>query len=60
MLALIHVLIGLAAVLFLIGTVVRFVRRQEGTVWWRGAIGLLLFANTLLLLQIYNVLSQQP
>jgi len=50
----------LAGMLFVMGAVTRFVRHQEGTVWWRGSMGLLAFANTLLLLEILRVLSGQP
>jgi hypothetical protein len=38
------------------GVVARFIRKQEGTLWWRGAIGLLAFAMTLTLLEIFYVL----
>jgi hypothetical protein len=53
----IYALIALAAAFFVVGAVARFVRHHEGTVWWRGAMGLLAFANTLLLLEIYWALT---
>ena len=53
----IYVLIGLAAVCFISGAVARFVRKHEGTVWWRGAIGLLAFAMALTLIEIYHQLG---
>ena len=53
----IYVLIALAAVLYLIGAFVHFVRKHEGTVWWRGSMGLLWFAMALTLLQILEALS---
>jgi hypothetical protein len=53
----IYGLIITAGVLFLTGTVARFVRHHEATVWWRGAMGLLAFAHILLMLQIYFLLS---
>jgi hypothetical protein len=52
----IYVLISLAAVLFIIGAVARFVRKHEGTVWWRGSMGLLAFAAILIMLQILDAL----
>jgi hypothetical protein len=52
----IYVLISIAAVLFIIGAVARFVRKHEGTVWWRGAMGLLAFAAILIMLQILDAL----
>jgi hypothetical protein len=52
----IYVLVSLAAVCFVWGVVARFIRKQEGTLWWRGAIGLLAFAMTLTLLEIFYVL----
>lgn len=57
MLKLIYVLVVLAAVCFVSGAVARFVRKHEGTVWWRGAIGLLAFAMTLTLLEILYALG---
>ena len=57
MLTLIYVLVVAAAACFTVGIIVRFVRHHEATVWWRGAMGLLAFANTLLLLEIYRVLT---
>ena len=52
----IYLLIALAAVLFIIGAVAKFVRKHEGTVWWRGSMGLLAFAIVLILLQILDAL----
>ena len=52
----IYGLIGVAAVLFIIGAVAKFVRRHEGTVWWRGSMGLLAFAAILIMLQILDAL----
>ena len=54
---LIEALIVLAALAFLVGTTARFIidgplLGQEPVTYWRGAIGLLAFAVTLLLLQI--------
>ena len=60
MLTFIHVLIGIAAALFLVGAIARFVRHHEGTVWWRGSIGLLAFAIALLLLEILYALGPRP
>ena len=57
MLTIVYVLIGLAAVFFISGAVARFVRKHEGTVWWRGSMGLLAFANTLLLMEILHHLT---
>ena len=57
MLNLIHVLIGLAAVCFVSGAVARFVHHHDGTVWWRGTMGFLAFANVLALLQILDVMT---
>ena len=57
MLTLIYVLMILAAVCFGCGVIARFVRKHEGTVWWRGAMGLLAFAMTLTLLEILFALS---
>jgi hypothetical protein len=51
-----YVLIALAAVLFIIGTVAKFIRKHEGTVWWRGSMGLLAFAAVLILLEILETL----
>ncbi|MCL6480826.1 MAG: hypothetical protein K6U02_03780 [Firmicutes bacterium] len=53
----VYLLMIAAGVCFVFGAVARFVRRHEGTVWWRGAVGFLAFAQTLLLLEILNVLS---
>ncbi|MCL6566469.1 MAG: hypothetical protein K6U09_08610 [Acidobacteriia bacterium] len=53
----VYALTTAAAVCFLFGAVARFVRHHEGTVWWRGAMGFLAFAQTLLLLEILSVLS---
>jgi hypothetical protein len=52
----VYVLIAASAVLFIVGAVARFIRKHEGTVWWRGSMGLLAFANTLLLLEILSAL----
>ena len=54
---LINVLLGLAALAFLIGTMARFLSGgfllgNEAVVFWRGAIGFLAFAIVLLLIQI--------
>lgn len=57
MLNAVYVLIGLAAVCFVSGAVARFVRHHEGTVWWRGTMALLAFAQTLLLLEIWKALT---
>ena len=57
MLTFIYVLVILAAACFVTGAVARFVRKHEGTLWWRGAIGLLAFATTLTLLEILKALS---
>ena len=57
MLITVYILIGLAAAFFICGTIARFVRHHEGTVWWRGSMGMLLFAMTLLLLEIYFLLG---
>ena len=46
-----------AAVLFLMGAVQRFIRHKEATVWWRGSMGLLAFACTLMLLEIYQSMT---
>lgn len=51
-----YVLIALAAVLFIIGAVAKFIRKHEGTVWWRGSMGLLAFAAVLILLEILDAL----
>lgn len=53
----VYVLIGLAVVFFIVGGVARFVRHHEGTLWWRGSMGMLAFANTLLLLEILSALT---
>jgi hypothetical protein len=52
----IYALIVIAAVLYVIGAFVHFVRKHEGTVWWRGSVGLLAFAMALLLLEILDAL----
>jgi len=52
----IYVLSGAAAALFIIGAVAKFVRKHEGTVWWRGSMGLLAFAAVLILLEILETL----
>jgi len=57
LLTFIHVLVVLAAGCFVSGAVARFVRKHEGTVWWRGAIGLLAFAMALTLLEILGALG---
>ena len=57
MLITVYILIGLAAVFFIGGAIARFVRHHEGTVWWRGAICMLAFAMTLLLLEIFFLLG---
>jgi hypothetical protein len=57
MLNLIYGLLGAAGVCFISGAVARFVRNHEGTVWWRGTMALLGFAQALLLLEILKVLS---
>lgn len=54
---LVNVLVVLAAVAFLVGAFARFivdgpVLNHEPVVYWRGAVGLLAFAMTLLLIQI--------
>jgi len=51
-----YILMGLAAVCFVSGAVTRFFHAQEGTVWYRGAMGLLMFAQCFLLLQILRAL----
>jgi hypothetical protein len=55
----VYIFLIAAAVLFAAGGVARFVRRHEGTVWWRGAIGLIGFAQALLLLEILDVLARK-
>lgn len=57
LLLLIQILIGLAALCFLAGVIARFVRKHEGTVWYRGTMGLLAFAIALLLLEILGALG---
>lgn len=57
MLVTVYVLVIAAAVFFVAGTVARFVRHHEGTVWWRGSMGFLGFANTFLLIEILNALT---
>lgn len=57
MLNAVYVLIGSAAVCFVAGAVARFVRHHEGTVWWRGTMALLAFAQALLLLEIWKALT---
>ena len=54
---LVNTLIILAATAFIVGTAVRFLYGghflgQEPVVYWRGAIGFLAFACTLILVQI--------
>lgn len=53
---LIHLLLVLAAVLYLVSGLSRFFKFQilghDPTVWWRGAMGLLGFAIALILWQI--------
>jgi tellurite resistance protein TehA-like permease len=56
----IYALIIAAAVCFLSGVVARFIRHKEGTLWWRGAIGILLFAMALTLLEILSALATRP
>ncbi len=56
-LAAVYVLMITAAVFFVAGGLARFIRHHEGTVWWRGAVGFLAFAQTLLLLEILRVLT---
>ena len=55
---LILVLIILAAVLFVIAVLTRFLKFQIGghepTVWWRGSMGLLGFSIALILLRILH------
>jgi hypothetical protein len=53
----VYVLLISAGVCFLAGALARFIRHHEGTVWWRGAIGFLAFAQTLLLLEILEALT---
>jgi hypothetical protein len=53
----INVLIGLAILAFLVGTLGRFIfgglwMGNEPVVYWRGAIGFLAFAVTFILIQI--------
>jgi hypothetical protein len=55
----VYALVFLAAGLFLAGAVKRVFWRQEATLWWRGAMGVLAFAVTLLLLEIYYVLLER-
>jgi len=57
MLNLTYGLLGAAAVCFVSGAIARFVRHHEGTVWWRGTMALLAFAQTLLLLEILKALT---
>ena len=57
MLTFIYGLVIAAAVLYLAGAFVHFVRKHEGTVWWRGAMGLLAFAIALVLIEIYYQLA---
>ena len=54
---LVNILIILAALAFIVGTLARFLGGgtllgNEAVVYWRGAIGFLAFAATLLLVQI--------
>ena len=56
---LVNALIILAAIAFVVGTAVRFLYGghflgQEPVVYWRGAIGFLAFASTLILMQIWD------
>ena len=53
MLTFIYALVIVAAILFAAGAFAHFVRKHEGAVWWRGSMGLLAFAATLLLIEIY-------
>ena len=59
---LIHVLLVLAAVLYVVGGLSRFFKFQiaghEPTVWWRGAMGLLGFSIALMIWQIMRQLSR--
>ena len=55
----IYILMIASAVCFLAGGVNRVLRHKEGTMWWRGAIGLLAFACALMLLGIYLQLTSQ-
>jgi uncharacterized membrane protein YidH (DUF202 family) len=58
-LTLIYILLIASAVCFLAGGVNRVIRHKEGTMWWRGAIGLLAFACALMLLEIYLHITRQ-
>jgi len=51
-----YILLGGAVVCFVTGAIARL-RKHEGTMWWRGSMGLLAFAIALILLQILFVLS---
>jgi hypothetical protein len=51
----IYALVIAAGVLFLVGAANRVFRKQEGTMYWRGAMGLLGFAVALLLLELYKL-----
>jgi len=57
---LILVLIGLAAVLFVVGVYSRLLKYQimghEPTIWWRGSVGLLGFSIALILWRILQVM----
>jgi hypothetical protein len=53
----IYVLLIAAGVFFAAGAYAHFVRKHEGTVWWRGAMGLLAFAMALTLLEILSALG---
>ena len=57
MLIAVYILMGIAAVCFIAGAVARFFHGHEGTVWYRGAMGLMMFANSLLLLEILFTLK---
>ncbi|MBI4461542.1 MAG: hypothetical protein HY653_01425 [Acidobacteria bacterium] len=57
---LIHVLLVLAAILYLVSGLSRFFKFQllghDPTVWWRGGMGLLGFSIALILWEILRVL----
>lgn len=57
MLITIYGLLVTAAGLFLMGSINRFIRHKEATVWWRGSMGLLAFACALMLLEIYQSMT---
>lgn len=58
---LILALLVLAAVLFVVGGLSRFLKFQimghEPTVWWRGSMGFLAFGIALMILQILRILQ---